>query len=289
MTTAEGAQPEAILDGLGLGESPRWHDGRLWFSDWPAHEIVALDTNGTREVVMTVRGVPFCFDWDLQGRLLVVSNDAGRAVLRQEADGTLATVADLAPVLDKPWNEITVDGRGNAYVNSIGFEMMDGEEPTLGVIALVTPEGKVREVASGLEFPNGMSITPDNRTLIVAESYGQRLSAFDIGPDGDLSNRRVWAKVDGYPDGICLDADGAVWCAAMTGCMRLAEGGQVLQSFELDRSAFACALGGEDGSPMLFIMAAEWNGPEGLASGAKTGQVLRVAAPSPESSPSRAE
>ncbi len=120
------------MSGLGLGESPRWHDGQLWFADWPAHEITTLTAEGSREAALNVGGVPFCFDWDLQGRLLVVSNDNGRRVLRQEPDGTLVTHADLASVLDKPWNEIVVDGRGNVYVNSIGFEMMEGEAPKPG-------------------------------------------------------------------------------------------------------------------------------------------------------------
>lgn len=287
--TSAAQPPKPVLSGLGLGESPRWHEGRLWFSDWPAHEIVTLAADGTRQVALTVAGMPFCFDWDLQGRLLVICNDGGRRVLRQEPDGSLVTQADLASVLDKPWNEITVDGRGSAYVNSIGFELMQGEPPAPGVIALVTPEGHVRQVATALEFPNGMAVTPDNATLIVAESYAQRLTAYDIGPDGDLNNRRVWAEVDGYPDGISLDAQGAVWCAAMTGCLRIAEGGEVLQSIDLDRSAFACAVGGKDDDPQLFIMAAEWNGPDGFDSGPKTGQVLRVAAPAPRSRPQRTD
>ena len=164
---------------------------------------------------------------------------------------------------------------------------MAGQPPAPGVIALVTPEGHVRQVATGLDFPNGMAVTADNQTLIVAESYSQQLTAFTIGADGDLTNHRVWAKVDGYPDGISLDAEGAVWCAAMTGCLRITEGREVLQSFDLDRSAFACAVGGEGGDPALFIMAAQWNGPEGIASGPRTGQVLRVSTPAPRSVPRR--
>jgi sugar lactone lactonase YvrE len=283
-----GLQPQLVLAGIGLGESPRWHGGELWFADWPAHEIVALAMDGARRVELTVAGMPFCFDWDQQGRLLVVTNDGGHQLVRREGDGTVSPFADLSAVMDKPWNEIVVDGRGNAYVNSIGFEMMRGEAPAPGVIAVVEPHGRVRQVAAGLEFPNGMAVSPDNRTLIVAESYGQQLTAFDIEPDGGLANRRVWAKVSGYPDGISLDADGAVWCAAMTTCVRIAEGGDVLDTVELDRSAFACAVGGGDDDPAVFIMAAEWNGPEGLGSGPKTGQVLRAPAPAAHSVPSPA-
>ena len=270
--------PEVLLSGLALGESPRWHDGRLWFSDWLAHEIVALDPQGRREVILHVDAMPFSIDWLPDGRLLIVSNADGRRLLRREPDGAVVTHADLGGLVDRPWNEIVVDGRGNAYVNSICFDLMGGEEPAPGIIAVVAPDGTVRQLADGLAFPNGMAVTPDNSTLIVAESYAKRLTAYDIAADGGLSHRRVWADVDGYPDGICLDADGAVWCAAMSRCVRVAEGGQVLASVELDRSCFACALGGPD-DRTLFVMAAEWTGPEGMTSRRRTGQVVAVAAP----------
>jgi sugar lactone lactonase YvrE len=272
--------PEVLLEGLALGESPRWHDGRLWFSDWLAHEIVAARLDGTRETVMEVPGLPFCFDWLPDGRLLVVTNGDGRRLVRREPDGSLVAHADLAPLVDRPWNEVVVDGRGNAYVNSIGFDLMAGEAPQPGIVALVTPDGTVRQVADGLQFPNGMAVTPDGGTLIVAESYARRLTAFDIGGDGGLSNRRVWAEVDGYPDGICLDAEGAVWCAAMLRCLRVAEGGEVLGAVELDRSCFACALGGDDGRT-LFMMAAEWRGTEGMTGDDRTGRVVTAPAPAP--------
>lgn len=273
-------QPEVLLTGLALGESPRWHEDRLWFSDWLAHEIVAVDLHGKREVILDVPGMPFSFDWLPDGRLLIMSNGDGRRLLRREPDGSLVTHAELTSLVDRPWNEIVVDGRGNAYVNSICFDLMAGEDPAPGIIAMVAPDGSVRQVADGLEFPNGMAVTPDNSTLIVAESYAKRLTAYDVGADGDLSNRRVWAEVDGYPDGICLDADNAVWCAAMLRCLRVAEGGRVLQAIELDRSCFACMLGGP-AHRTLFIMAAEWNGPEGMTAQARTGQVVAAAAPTP--------
>lgn len=272
--------PAVLLTGLALGESPRWHAGRLWFSDWLAHEIVAVDLDGKREVVLEVAAMPFSFDWLPDDRLLVLSNHDGRRLLRREPDGSLVTHADLKSLVDRPWNEIVVDGRGNAYINSICFDMMAGEEFAPGIIALVAPDGSVRQVADGLEFPNGMAVTPDNSTLIVAESYAKRLTAFDISPDGDLSNRRVWAEIDGNPDGICLDADNAVWCAAMRSCLRVGEGGRVLQEIELDRSCFACMLGGPE-HRTLFVMAAEWNGREGMSAEVRTGQVVAVAAPTP--------
>lgn len=144
-------------------------------------------------------------------------------------------------------------GRGNAYVNSNCVDMMAGEECAAGIIAMVAPDGSFRQVADGLEFPNGMAVTPDNSILIVAECYAQRLTAFAIAANGDLSNRRVGAEVDGHPDGICLDADNAVWCAAMLRCLRIAEGGEVLQTIEPDRCCFACMLGGPE-QRTLFMM-----------------------------------
>ena len=192
------------------------------------------------------------------------------------------THADLTGISDHPWNEIVVDGRGNAYVNNIGFDFPDGEFAT-GIVALVTPDGSARQVADGVAFPNGMAVTPDNSTLIVAESYGNRLTAFDIAADGSLSNRRVWADLDGGdPDGICLDAENAVWYGDVPNkrCVRVREGGEVLQTIDLDRGCFACVLGGADGRT-LFMIANEWGGPADMTDGARTGQVLTVEAPAP--------
>jgi len=270
-------EPGTLLTGLALGESPRWHEGRLWLSDWGAQEILAVDPEGASEVVVRVPTFPFCFDWLPDGRLLIVSG-GDRLLLRGEHDGSLVTHADLSHLFDHAWNDIVVDGRGNAYVNGIGFEFPDGEF-ALGVVALVTPDGSVRRVASDVAFPNGMVVTPDNSTLIVSESFANKLTAFDIEGDGSLSNRREWAGLgDGAPDGICLDAEGAVWYADVPNqrCVRVREGGAVLQSVDLDRGCFACALGGVDGRT-LFMVAAEW--PAAMAEGARTGQVLTVEAP----------
>ena len=270
-----------LLTDLILGESPRWHDDRLWFCDWGAQEVLALDLGGTREVIVHVPSFPFCIDWLPGGRLLIVSS-SDRHLLRREPDGSLVTHADLSSLSDLPWNEIVVDGRGNTYLNNIGFDLMAGEQAGPGIVALVTPDGSTRQVADGVLFPNGMVVTPDNSTLILAESYGHRL-AFDVEADGGLSNRRVWADLGGgVPDGICLDVEGAVWFGDVPNkrCVRVREGGEVLQTIELDRGCFACMLGGPDGAT-LFVMAAEWQGPAAVADAARTGQVLTVDAPAP--------
>ena len=286
MTSMKGASSvsdlHTLMTGLVFGESPRWHEDRLWFSDWGAHEVVAVDLDGRSEVMARVPAFPFSIDWLPDGRLLVVSG-SDRLLLRGDPDGSLESYVDLTSLCDRPWNEIVVDGRGNAYLNSIGFDMMTGEEVAPGILALVTPDGAAREVADGVSFPNGMAVTSDNSTLIVAESYAKRLTAFDIEADGGLSNRRVWADLgDGVPDGICLDVDGAVWYGDVPNrcCVRVGEGGEVLQIVNLDRGCFACMLGGAD-NRTLFMMVAEWRGPEAMADAAPTGQVVTAGAPAP--------
>ena len=273
--------PRTLLDGIAFGESPRWHDDRLWFSDWGTQEVLALDLLGESEVIVGVPSSPFSIDWLPDGRLLIVSGPEG-ALLCREPDGTLVTHADLSGLSDHPWNEMVVDGRANAYINNIGFAFPAGEFAP-GTVALLTPNGSVRQVADGVAFPNGMAVTPDNSTLIVAESYGNKLTAFEIAEDGDLSNRRVWADLgDGVPDGICLDAEGAVWYADVPNkrCARVAEGGEVLQTIELDLGCFACMLGGEEGRT-LFIVAQEWGGTVGTSEEERTGRVLIAPAPAP--------
>jgi sugar lactone lactonase YvrE len=275
-------EPRVLLTGLECGESPRWHDGRLWLANWGTQEVVAVDLEGGREVMASVATtLPFSIDWLPDGRLLVVSGQEC-LLLRREPDGAMVTHADLSG-RDRVYNEIVVDGRGNSYIDGIGFDLMAGAPFAPGGIALVGPDGAIRPVADGIAFGNGMAVTPDNATLIVAESYASRLTAFDIATDGSLSNRRVWADLDGdVPDGICLDAEGAVWYADVPNkrCTRVREGGEVLQRIELDRGCFACMLGGPDGTT-LFVLAAEWRGPEHMADGARTGQVLTTAALAP--------
>ena len=269
---------EVLMTGIVFGESPRWHDGRLWFSDWGANQVIALNGDGSHEVVATVASFPMCIGFLPDGRLLVVDS-AQRRLLRREPDGSLVEHAGLRGISEKPWNDIVVDDRGNAYVNCIGFDFPGGEFAP-GMVVLATPDGSVREVAGDLAFPNGMAITADGSTLIVAESYANRLTAFAIGPDGSLDGRRVWAQTPGdHPDGICVDAEGAVWYADVGNrhCVRVREGGEVLATAVLDRGAFACVLS-RDGDPRLFVVGQTWGGSPPPQ---PSGQVVAFPAPAP--------
>jgi sugar lactone lactonase YvrE len=249
-----------FLTGQGFVECPRWHGGRFWFADWTRGEILAVDEYGSLEAHATSPAPPLSFDFSRDGRMLIVQSRLGQ-LLRREADGQLAVFAELG---DGIWNEIVVDGRGNTYVN--GPQLL-----------LITPEGKVSSEATDLAFPNGMAVTRDNQTLILAESHGRRLTAFDIGFDGHLSNRRVWAQLEGPPDGICIDHADAVWYADVPNrcCRRVQEGGTVLDEVTLDRGAFACMLGGTDRRTLL-IVSAKWFGMDGMAEMAGTGQLITV-------------
>jgi sugar lactone lactonase YvrE len=271
-----------LLEGLTFPEQPRWRDGRLWFSDWGTREVISVDPQGNSEVVLRGPSFPLCVDWLPDGRLLVVSASDGR-ILCREPDGSLVTYADLGALSDHPpGNEMVVDGRGNTYINGGGFDLMAGEEFAPGMIAVVGSDGSARVVADDLAFPNGMHIAPDGSTLIVGESYARRLTAFDIAADGGLANRRVWADLgDGVPDGICIDAENAVWYADVPNerCVRIREGGGVLETVEVDRGCFACALGGADRST-LFITANRWSGPATMFDGSQ-GQLLALPAPAP--------
>jgi sugar lactone lactonase YvrE len=279
-------EPRVLLDGLAMPESPRWRNGRLWFSNWGADQIVAVGLDGTGQVVdRGPAGLGWAVNWLRDGRMLITGNE----LLRVEPDGSRVRHADLSRISTYGWSEITVDGRGNVYVNTINFDFTDFNDvltsgQALGKIALVTPDGEAREVAREIAFPNGMVVTPDNKTLIVAESFAARLTAFDIAEDGMLANRRVWADGVG-PDGICLDADGCIWASSgsMTNdCARIREGGQVLERIELGRPCFAAMLGGPD-RRTLFMLTAEWRGTEQVEDviEARTGQILVVDAPAP--------
>jgi sugar lactone lactonase YvrE len=273
------SQPRVILSGLAYVESPRWHDDRLWFAHWGTDEIIAVDLDGNSEVVARgPGGLGWSLDWLPDGRLLVT----GPGLTRREPDGSVVPHADLSKLAGN-WNELVIDGRGNAYVNGGNFG--PAESGPSGIVALVTADGRARQVADRLAFPNGMAITPDNRTLIVAESWAEQLTAYDIADDGTLSGRRVWAATPGdHPDGICLDAEGAVWYADVGNhhCVRVRDGGEVLANVAVDRGAFACMLGGADGQ-ILFILAADWRGFEHAdeAIADRTGQVLVADAPAP--------
>jgi sugar lactone lactonase YvrE len=271
-------EPKVLLSGLGIPESPRWHEGRLWFSNWIDRQVVAVGLDGKPEVMLTrdpdSHPMGYSIDWLPDGRLLVT----GDKLRRQEPDGSMVTHAE------QPANEIVVDGRGNIYLNGADFNFVAGEAPRPGYIKLITPDGELRQVAGDIQFPNGMVITPDDRTLIISESFAGRLTAFDIGADGSLSDRRVFADGLG-PDGICLDAEGAVWVGtAGFSVARVAEGGEVLQRVELaeNRAPFALMLGGPD-RRTLFIMTAEWRAADGhvanldrLTNGPRTGEILTL-------------
>jgi sugar lactone lactonase YvrE len=240
-----------VIDGLGFPESTRWHDGRVWLCNWGAGEVLAVTTEGEREVMARLdpQTLPFSIDWDQDGRLLVIDGPR-RLLLRQQPDGSLEQVADLTGFSSGPFNELVVDVGGNAYVNG-----------GPGTVMCVRPDGRVDQVADGLKWPNGMAVVDDGRTLVVADSHAEQLIAFDVPGDGTLTGRRIWAEVEHAPDGICSDADGAIWSASVPGqhCVRVREGGEVLSTVPVDRGCFACMLGGEDGRT-LFIAAAQWRG-----------------------------
>jgi sugar lactone lactonase YvrE len=247
-------ETQVLLDGLGFPESTRWHDGRAWLCNWGSGEVLAVAGDGEREVMARIAAqtLPFSIDWLPDGRMLIVDGPR-RLLLRQARDGTLETAADLTGEEGAgPFNELVVDAAGNAYVNG-------GE----GSVVLARPDGSIQRVADGLQWPNGMALVDDGRTLVVADSHATQLIGYEVAGDGTLSDGRVWAEVEHAPDGICVDADGAVWYATVPGqsCVRVRKGGAVLATVDVDRGCFACMLGGEDGRT-LFIAAAQWRGME---------------------------
>lgn len=256
-----------LIDGLGIPESTRWHDGRVWLCNWGAGEVLAVTPAGNREVItrLAPQALPLSIDWLPDGRLLVVDGP-GRLLLRLESDGRLASVTDLSALGEGPANEIVVDSFGNAFVNG-------GQ----GSVVRITPDGGVRKVADGLRFPNGMALVDRERILVVADSYAQALIAYDLHGDGSASGGRVWAELEHAPDGVCVDTDDAIWVATVPGqrCVRVREGGEVLDTVTVDRGCFACMLGGGDGRT-LFIGAAVWRGMDALISAGPglTGQLL---------------
>ncbi|RYH03685.1 MAG: SMP-30/gluconolactonase/LRE family protein [Alphaproteobacteria bacterium] len=259
-----------LMDGILLGECPRWHDGKLWFADWVGQKLYTLAPGGQPQVEATIASLPFSFDWLPDGRMLLVHAADNDLKVRQ-ADGSFSRFADLSLLSEFGCNEITVHPAGHIYVNNINFNFPGGEFKP-GFIALVLPDGTARIVADGLAFPNGMAILPDGRTLVCAESFNGNLSAFDIAPDGSLSNRRLWANVGQYGnDGICTDAEGAIWTSTGPTVLRVRDGGEVVERFDLDRMCFAVMLGGEDGRT-LYMVANEWTGTVDVT--APTGRVF---------------
>lgn len=252
-----------VATGLAFGEGPRWKDGMLWWSDMHAGQVSRL-CDGRVEKVCDVPHDPSGLGWLPDGRMLVVSMTDKR-LLRREADGALVTHADLSGLVPQRTNDMVVDARGRAYVGNFGFDLAAGDTPVPTVLVRVDPDGSARVVADDMMFPNGAVITPDAATLIIGETFGGRLTAFDIGRDGALSNRRVWAALPegAVPDGICLDEAGAIWVASPTSheCLRVLEGGAVTARIPTGRGAYACMLGGED-RRTLFVCTAESHDPK---------------------------
>jgi sugar lactone lactonase YvrE len=255
-----------LASDLHFAEGPRWHQGSLWFSDFYDYAVKTVDLAGVVATKVEVPGQPSGLGWLPDGRMLVVSM-TDRLLVRWEYDH-LVHHADLSGIATFHSNDMVVDGTGRAYVGNFGFDLfeaMTSGEPKpfdqypKATLAIVEPDGTTVAGPGELMFPNGTVITPDGRTLIVAETLGARLTAFDVAADGTLSNRRVWAEVPGRaPDGICLDADGAVWLADALGsdCVRVAEGGDVLATVTPSQTPFACMLGGPDGRTLFMCTAA---------------------------------
>lgn len=268
--------PQVLLDGIVFPEGPRWHKGKLWFSDIFAGKVMTVDVAGRAAVIASVPERPSGLGWLPDDRLLIVSMRNQR-LLRLDPDG-LHSAADLSSLVKGDINDMVVDAQGRAYIGSMGYDVFAGEAHAPGNIVLVTPDGNARVVADQLEMPNGPVITPDHKTLIVAESFGHRLAAFDIAPDGALSGRRVFAELgEGVPDGICLDAEGAVWVSSpfTHEFLRVREGGAIAERIPLSgKLAVACMLGGED-RRTLFLLTAETS-MEALGRGQSKGYIETV-------------
>lgn len=253
---------EILLAGLTFPEAPRWHAGKLWFSDFYTNRVLTVDTSGRSTTVVEVPQRPSGLGWRLDGTLLIVSM-LDRKLMGFDK-GALHVVADLSNVATGPCNDMVVDAAGRAYVGNFGFDHHGGEAERMAVLARVDPDGRVTRAADELRFPNGTVITPDGKTLIVAESRGHRLTAFDVGADGGLGRRRVFADLpDVFPDGICLDAEGAVWVADARAprVVRVFDGGRIERTVATGtQRAFACMLGGED-RRTLFICTSSGSGP----------------------------
>ncbi|HYB89675.1 MAG TPA: SMP-30/gluconolactonase/LRE family protein [Candidatus Binataceae bacterium] len=251
-----------LIDGLHFPEGPRWHDGRLYFSDMHGDKVIAVGLDGRTSVVCEVPHWPSGLGWLPDGRMLVVSM-TDRKLMRLDRDG-LKVHADLSALAPFHCNDMVVDGKGRAYVGNFGFDHVAQQAPRATVLVMVTPDGVARAVAADLFFPNGVVITPDGRTLIIAESFARRLTAFDIEPDGSLANRRLWADLGGrIPDGIALDAEGAVWvaCPTRSEVVRVRQGGEVAETIKVATDAFACMLGGPQ-RKTLFVLTAATSEPE---------------------------
>jgi len=256
------AQVEPLLTGLVFPEGPRWHQGKLWFSDMHAHRVRTVDLTGHAEDVVEVPAWPSGLGWLPDGSLLIVSM-TDRKLLRYNA-GQLGLHADISELASWHCNDMVVDGRGRAYVGNFGFDLLAGGNPRPADLVLVNPDGAARVVASGLDFPNGSVITPGGRTLIVGESLGHRLTAFHIEDDGSLINRSTWAALgDAVPDGIALDAENGIWVASPLSreLLYVEQGGRIAQRINCASMPIACALGGR-GRKTLFVLLADSINPD---------------------------
>jgi sugar lactone lactonase YvrE len=263
--SAQTLTAEPFLSGLYFGECPRWHDGRLWYSDFFDHTVFSISAGGDRRVEVDLgEGEPAGLGWLPDGRLLINSR-LDRAILRREPDGTLVRHGELTPWATWHANDMVVADNGQAYAGNFGFDLdglYDGSVKSSEIrstsLIRVDPDGTSAEAADDLAFPNGAVITDDGGTLIIAESMGGQLSAFDRLGDGTLTNRRVWASLEGVaPDGICLCADGTVWVANAGGseCVRVAEGGEIVERVVTSQGCFACMLGGDDRLTLYLVTA----------------------------------
>ena len=280
-----------LTDGIYFGEGPRWHDGRLWFSDFYAHAVKSVSSAGDLRTEFEIDDQPSGLGWMPDGSMLIVSMTK-RQVLRRTADGAISLHADLGQIAGFHCNDMVVDALGRAYVGNFGFDLdaaieargvesVLADHPTAKLVC-VSPDGAIRVAASDMHFPNGPVITPDGKTLILGETLIGALTAFDIAPDGGLSNRRVWAStLPRVPDGIALDADGAIWIANPIApeCVRIAEGGQVLEVIETGQPCYACMLGGDDGRTLFMLTASSSNAHQAAAS--PTGSILVAKVDSP--------
>ncbi len=281
--TSETLSAEPFVDGLFFGECPRWHEGRLWYSDFFANAVFSVSPAGERRVEVDFDGEPAGLGWLPDGRLLVNSR-LDRVIYRREPDGTLVEHGDLKPFATWHANDMVVASNGQAYSGNFGFDLdglYDGSVEASAIapasLVRVDPDGTTHEAAARLDFPNGAVITDDDSTLIIAESFGGRLTAFDRGADGALTNRRVWATLEGVaPDGICLCADGSVWVANALAaeCVRVAEGGEVLERVTTSRKCYACMLGDDDRRTLYLVTADDSNAA--VARAARNGAIEKV-------------
>ena len=254
--------PKTLIDGLCFGEGPRWHEGRLWFSDMHDYKVYATDMDAKMETIAEIPGQPSGLGWLPDGRLLIVSMLDRKLLVRE--NGRLSEFSDIHALSRFHCNDMVTDNQGRTYVGNFGFDLHNNAEQVTTELVMVHPDGRAEVAATDLSFPNGTVITADGKTMIIAETMAARLTAFDIADDGYLSNRRIWAQLDkALPDGICLDEEGGIWVASPVSneALRVLEGGEVTDRVIVENQAFACMLGGDD-RKRLFILTSGTSDPE---------------------------